>query len=112
MTNQTRKIHLKEFKSISRAISTYDDIPLLATHMAEHMCRAFEVKGCSIMLFDEREKQLFRVSSCGVSDEYLQKGPVFIDEKYTAFLESIRSAYDHKPPFKSARGSNPYGRLS
>lgn len=81
-----RKIHLKEFKSISRAISAYDDLNLLATHMAEHMCRSFEVKGCSIMLFDEREKQLFRVSSCGVSDEYLQKGPVFIDDKYTAFV--------------------------
>jgi len=26
----------------------------------------------------------------------------FTDEKYTAFLESIRSTYDHKPPFRIA----------
>lgn len=84
--NTERKIHLNEFKAISRAISTYEDLNLLATHMAEHMCRSFGVKGCSVMLFDEREGQLFRVSSYGVSEEYLQKGPVLIDEKYTAFV--------------------------
>ncbi|MDM8536871.1 GAF domain-containing protein [Desulfobacterales bacterium HSG17] len=79
-------MNLNEFKAMSRAISTYEDINLLATHMAEHMCRSFEVKGCSIMLFDERESRLFRVSSYGVSQEYLQKGPVLIDGKYTAFV--------------------------
>ena len=84
--NAKRKIHLNEFKAISRAISTYEDLNLLSAHMAEHMCRSFEVKGCSIMLFDERQKQLFRVSSYGVSEEYLQKGPVLLDEKYTAFV--------------------------
>jgi len=81
-----RKIHLADFKSISRAITAYEDLNLLADHMTERICRSFEVKGCSIMLFDERERQLFRVSSYGVSEEYLQKGPVLIDKKYTAFV--------------------------
>jgi len=81
-----RRIFLREFKILSHAISTYDDLNLLMGHIAERICQSFEVKGCSIMLFDEREKQLFRVSSCGVSDEYLDKGPVMADDRYSAFV--------------------------
>ncbi len=80
-----RRIYLKEFKAISRAIATYDDLNILVSHVVERICRSFEVKGCSIMLFDEREKQLFRVGSFGVSEEYLGKGPIFVDDKYGAF---------------------------
>ncbi len=81
-----RKIHLKEFKALIRAISGYEELHILAVHLAGHLCRSFEVKGCSIMLFDEREGQLFRVSSHGISEEYLEKGPIFVDDKYTAFV--------------------------
>ena len=81
-----RKIHLREFKIISRAILTYEDVNLLINHIAERICRSFSVKGCSIMLFDERDKQLFRVASYGVSEEYLNKGPLTADNQYPAFV--------------------------
>ncbi|MEW6615194.1 MAG: GAF domain-containing protein [Thermodesulfobacteriota bacterium] len=81
-----RRIYLKDFKTISRAISTYEDFNLLISHFAELISRSFEVKGCSIMLFDEREKELFHVSSYGVSEEYLNKGPLLVDKKYSAFF--------------------------
>ncbi len=84
--NLERKIRLREFKSLCRAILTNDDISLLIEHIAERICRFFSVKGCSIMLFDEREKQLFRVASHGVSDEYLNKGPLLADHQYMAFV--------------------------
>jgi transcriptional regulator with GAF, ATPase, and Fis domain len=82
-----RRIHLNEFKSISRAITTYEDIYLLINHVVERICRSFEVKGCSILLFDERENQLFRVSSYGISEDYLTKGPIFADNKQSAFAK-------------------------
>ncbi|ABW68283.1 GAF domain-containing protein [Desulfosudis oleivorans] len=81
-----RKFYLKEFKAISRAISNYEDLNLLFTHIVEGLCRTFSLKGCCIMLFDEREKQLFRVASHGLSDAYTGKGPVVMDEKYSAFF--------------------------
>lgn len=81
-----RRIHLEEFKTISRAIITYEDLNLLLNHSVEGIARAFKGKGCSIMLFDEREQQLFRVSSYGISEEYLSKGPLPVDEKYSAFV--------------------------
>jgi signal transduction protein with GAF and PtsI domain len=80
-----RRIFLQEFKAISRAISTYEDLNVLTKHIVESITRAFKITGCSIMLFDERENQLFHVSSYGISDAYLDKGPVFADDKYSAF---------------------------
>lgn len=77
-----RRFYLKQFKAISNAISTYDDFNLLANHLVEGVCRTFKVKGASILILDEIEQQLFRVSSYGISDEYLSKGPLFVDDKY------------------------------
>lgn len=77
-----RKFHLKQFKAISNAISTYEDFNVLADHLVEGVCRTFKVKAASIMVLDEIEQQLFRVSSHGISEAYLTKGPVFIDCKY------------------------------
>ena len=82
-----RKFYLEEFKAISRAISNYEDINLLFTHVTEGLCRTFALKGCCIMLFDEREKQLFRVASHGLSENYTNKGPDFIDPQNSAFFK-------------------------
>ena len=82
-----RKFYLKEFKAISHAISTYEDLNLLINHLAEGTSRTFEAKGCCIMLFDDRENQLFTVSSYGISEKYLDKGPLWVDNKYCAFVK-------------------------
>ncbi|MBW1721857.1 MAG: GAF domain-containing protein [Deltaproteobacteria bacterium] len=81
-----RRFYLNEFKAISHAISTYEDFNLLVNHIAEGTARSFRAKGCSIMIFDERENQLFTVGSYGISDAYLHKGPIFADEKYCSFF--------------------------
>lgn len=83
-----RKFDLRKFKAISNAISNYEDLNLLINHLVEGTTRTFEAKGCSIMLLDEKENQLFTVSYYGISEEYLKKGPLFVDEKYSAFIKS------------------------
>jgi len=60
-----RRYYLKHFKAISHAISTYEDLNTLINHLAEGTSRAFKAKGCSIMLLDERENQLFHVMHGG-----------------------------------------------
>ncbi len=81
-----RKFYLKQFRAISHAISTYENPDVLISHLAEGTTRTFDAKGCTIMLFDENEKQLFPVSSYGVSGDYLDKGPLLVDERYTSFV--------------------------
>jgi len=82
-----RKFDLNKYKSISRAISNYEDLTLLIDHLVEGTTRTFGAKGCSIMLLDERENQLFTVSFYGISEEYKEKGPLLIDDKYCAFIQ-------------------------
>ena len=72
------RIQLKEFKAITYAISTYEDLNVLQRHMVEGVCSAFNIKGCSIKLYDDREKELFRVSSCGLSKNYLKNEPIIV----------------------------------
>ena len=81
---QERKFYLKHFRSICHAIATYEDLNMLTNHLSEGTSRRFKAKGCSIMLLDERDKQLHPVSSYGISDVYLNKGPVFMDDKHSA----------------------------
>lgn len=79
-----RRFYLREFRAISHAICTYEDLDLLMSHLVEGTTRTFEARGCSIMLLDEREKQLFHVRSYGISESYIRKGPVLIDDPYCA----------------------------
>ena len=82
-----RRIAIKDFRKICRAIATYEDLDVLFKHLVEVISRAFDIKGCSLLLYDEREKQLFHVSSFGISQEYLSKGPLFMDDKDPAFVQ-------------------------
>lgn len=82
-----RKFNLEQFRSISHAISTYDDLDLLLQHVTEGVTRTFKVKGCCTLVLDEKENQMFIVSSHGISQEYLNKGPIFIDNKHTALVK-------------------------
>jgi signal transduction protein with GAF and PtsI domain len=82
-----RRIAIKDFKTICRAIATYEDLDLLFDHFVEVISRAFDVKGCSLLLFEEHKKQLIRVGSFGISETYLNKGPVFMDDMESAFVK-------------------------
>ncbi len=72
----------QKFYKLCTAITQYEDLDLLITHISKEICHDFMVKACCIMVFDDRENQLFRVSSSGLSDEYISKGPVFVKNDY------------------------------
>lgn len=78
-----RNFYLRHFKSISHAISSYEDLNLLIRHIVEGVSRTFKIKSCCCLLFDDREEQLFMVGCHGISDKYLNKGPIFVDDKHS-----------------------------
>ena len=82
-----RRIEIKDFKRICRAIATYEDLDVLFHHLVEVISLAFDVKGCSLMLLDEQERQLIRVGSYGISEDYLNKGPIFMDDDRPASIK-------------------------
>ena len=81
-----RKFYLAEFRSITHVLSLHSELPVLISHMVEGICRTFALQGASIMLYDEGEKQLFNVGSYGISEEYLTKGPVLVNQQYSSFF--------------------------
>jgi transcriptional regulator with GAF, ATPase, and Fis domain len=81
-----RKFYLPQFRSITSVLSSNSEFLVLINHMAEGICRTFEVQGACIMLYDEGEKQLFNVGSYGISEQYLTKGPVLVNEQYSSFF--------------------------
>ncbi len=94
-----RRFFLKQFRVICHAIATYEDISTLLQHLAEGTTRSCKAKGCSIMVLDDQECQLVRVASYGISEEYLNKGPVvFTDDTNcalytgeTVFVEDMQN---------------------
>ncbi len=95
-----RRIYLKEYQAISRALSTYTDFSVLTAHLVEGICTSFKVRACSILLHDDREEELLHISTCGLSQDYLDKGTIVVDEQYSAFLSG-------KPVFVENLQSDP-----
>lgn len=81
-----RKIRLPQFRAISHAISTYEDVVLLGRHIVESICRTFGIMGASVLVLDDREQQLYYVCSHGLSDEYLQQPPEYAEGKFEEFV--------------------------
>lgn len=84
-----RKFYLKEFRAIARAIANYEDLTTLINHIVQGLSQTFNVKGCCVMLLEEREHQFIQVGSYGISDEYLSKGPIIVDPEHCAFCQKI-----------------------
>lgn len=58
--------------------------------IVQRVAQAMDAKGCSLMLLTVDKKQLLHMAAYGLSDWYVRKGPVSVDE-------SISEALDDKP---------------
>lgn len=80
-----RQLCRLEVKEIMKEIISHKDVRVVSRKLAERICRLYHVRGCSVLLFDDRTRRLFRVGTHGISGEYLRKGPLFVDKRCTAF---------------------------
>ncbi len=88
MENHT--IYYDTITRLTTAISQCKDPEEVALITAESVKTAFRVKGCSIFLVDRETRALGLVASYGLSDEYLNKGPIH-------FMQTIKEAKDAVP---------------
>ena len=58
----------------------------------ETLCNAAEAKGCSLMLLSTDRKQLMHTIAHGLSDWYVRKGPVVVDDNIAQALNGIPMA--------------------
>ena len=67
---------LKLFKDVCKKINSSLDIREVLNSITENTVKTLNVKGCTIFLLDQMEKKLKISSSDGLSEVYLNKGPV------------------------------------
>jgi len=76
---------------ITKAISTIRDPEEIVLITVEGVTHALNVKGCTLFLFSARIDELRLAGSYGLSDEYLNKGPI-------SALQSIASSLKDGQP--------------
>jgi GAF domain-containing protein len=76
---------------ITRAISMLRDPEEIVLVTVEGVTHALNVKGCTVFLFSKKSDELKVAGSYGLSNEYLDKGPV-------SSLRSIASALQDRQP--------------
>ena len=84
-------INYESLIRITKAISMFRDPEEIVLITVEGVTHALNVKGCALFLFSMKSDELKLASSYGLSDEYLDKGPV-------SSLRSIASALQDGQP--------------
>jgi GAF domain-containing protein len=84
-------INYETLVRITKAISMIRDPEEIVLITVESVTHALNVKGCALFLFSVKSDELKLASSFGLSDEYLDKGPV-------SSLRSIASALEDGQP--------------
>ncbi len=85
------KANYETLIQITKAISTIREPEEVILITVEGVTHALNVKGCALFLFSQRNNELQLAGSYGLSQEYLNKGPV-------SALHSIASALQDKQP--------------
>ncbi len=84
-------INYETLVRITKAISTIRDPEEIVLITVEGVTHALNVKGCALFLFSAKSGELKLAGSFGLSDEYLNKGPV-------SALQSIASSLEDGQP--------------
>ncbi len=80
------KLFLLSFQEISRALSSTLSLTETLDIIVKKITAVLNLKGCTIRLVNPRTNTLDLAASFGVSEQYLQKGPVDLDKSVTEAL--------------------------
>lgn len=84
-------INYETLVRITKAISTIQDPEEIVLITVEGVTHALNVKGCALFLFGEKSDQLKLAGFYGLSEEYIDKGPV-------SAIRSIASSLEDRQP--------------
>jgi GAF domain-containing protein len=84
-------INYETLVRITKAISTIQDPEEIVLITVEGVTHALNIKGCSLFLFSEKSDELKLAGYYGLSDEYIDKGPV-------SAIKSIASSIQERQP--------------
>ena len=79
--------YLKLFKKISKNINSTLDIGEILSSITESIVKSLDAKGCAIFLLDKSQNKLLYSSSCGLSEAYVNKGPIDSEKSIVETLQ-------------------------
>lgn len=84
----------RTFREIMKRVSTTRRSMNVLHDITEAVARSMGVKGSALFLLDRRKRVLEVVSSYGLSERYLKKGPVLADRSIKESLEGMSVCVD------------------
>ena len=84
---ETEYTYLSAFIRIIRAISSSLDLNEVLQLIVKSTCEMTGSKGCALMLLDEENQRLEVKSYYGLSDQYIEKGPISSDRSISDTLK-------------------------
>ena len=85
MSSQDR-IDIDIFKVISRSIAESNNLQDMCDHLTQLLVMAMEIKGATLFVLNPDSGELEILSSIGLSLNYLNKGPILIDQSIDSQL--------------------------
>jgi len=81
----------------AKAINSSLLVREVLTAIAENAAAAADAKGCALLLLSPDKKRLWYGAACGLSESYLQKGPIFADASIAEACAQCRPVLVLKP---------------
>lgn len=85
--NEQERNYYRSLYELAAAVNSAGDRESVLNSLVENAAKALGAKGCSLMLLTPDAKTLLRAASWGLSDRYLQKGPLSADRSIAEALQ-------------------------
>jgi signal transduction protein with GAF and PtsI domain len=94
--SRTKELNfLKGLLEVSKAVNSALDVKKVLQLLVKTATNALDIKAAAVRLLDEKRQRMELVSSYGLSDRYITKGPVGTDKSITeAMMGKAVSIYD------------------
>jgi signal transduction protein with GAF and PtsI domain len=89
LSHAQRHRRLKQLNAVGRAIASQLKMKRIPSMICQSATDEMFAKGASVMLIDSKTGQLEVVASCGLSEEFLSKGPVEADRSIGECLKGV-----------------------
>jgi len=86
LSHAQRHRRLKQLNAVGRAIASQLKMKRIPLMICQSASEEMFAKGASVMLIDTETKRLKVVASCGLSDDFLGKGPIETDKSISVCL--------------------------
>jgi signal transduction protein with GAF and PtsI domain len=87
--------YFESFRSVVKAVSSSLDVQEVLDMLVTHVTQVMELKACAIRLLHPKKRTLELVAAHGLSDNYIQKGPVDADRSIAKAMKGeIVSIYN------------------